>query len=208
MTRLLFPFALLMLLSACTSSDRSERYQMTPQVREELKAQAYQLAATEAMAAAVAQKAVEDVQELDREADEEMVVIDGVERPVYRVAGVDKVYFVKRYVDPSDSRVLHESHVIVREEVSPSWLTQAPVGNQTIVGPTITDSPMHYQPAVIREELAVELQRQRRENALQREQTDTLLKQGDEMMQISLIALGTAQATVQKSEEENDGEED
>ena len=74
-----------------------------------------------------------------------------------------KVYGVNRYVDPSDSRVMHERHAMYRLEEQPQWVLQTPKGgNKILLGPIVGLNRPEYKPAPDSAELGRELMTARR----------------------------------------------
>ena len=72
-----------------------------------------------------------------------------------------KAYPINRYVDPSNPNILHERHVIYRREQAADWRLQANADRQILVGNTMGDGEQDLKPALLDQELARELQRQR-----------------------------------------------
>jgi len=58
-----------------------------------------------------------------------------------------KVYGMNRYIDASDSRVMHERHAVYRLEQQPTWITRSP-GNRSevILGPIVGLHKPEYAP--------------------------------------------------------------
>jgi len=80
-----------------------------------------------------------------------------------REAEAVKVYELNRYVDPADSRTMHERHAIYRLEQQPSWITRSP-GNQqeVILGPILGLRKPEYMPEPMPGETAREIIQARR----------------------------------------------
>lgn len=78
-----------------------------------------------------------------------------------KLTGKVKAYAVNRYIDPSNPKIMHERHVVYRVEEDPSWRLAANEGQQILIGNTLTNGKLNYNPALLEKELAVELQRQR-----------------------------------------------
>lgn len=58
-----------------------------------------------------------------------------------------KVYGINRYLDPADSRVMHERHAVYRLEQQPAWITRSPRSqNEVILGPIIGLGKPEYAP--------------------------------------------------------------
>ena len=71
-----------------------------------------------------------------------------------------KTYPLGRYVDPNDSRIMHEGHPIYRVETTAKWNLHP---NQTVSsGPVIPMQDTAKAPALLRDELTVELNEQRK----------------------------------------------
>jgi hypothetical protein len=62
-----------------------------------------------------------------------------------------RVYTFGRFQDAADPDLLHETHVAYRRETAPRWQMQAPVDQQILVGPRITDSRQDFAPIKDRE---------------------------------------------------------
>ena len=70
-----------------------------------------------------------------------------------------KTYPLGRYVDPNDSRIMHEGHPIYRVETTAKWNLHP---NQTVsFDPVIHIQDTAKAPALLRDELTVELNKQR-----------------------------------------------
>ncbi len=72
-----------------------------------------------------------------------------------------KVYAVGRRIDPRDPAVLHEAHVVYRQETTPRWRLQAPADQRILIGPQLTDGRQDTQP-LLTKELTTFLHDQRR----------------------------------------------
>lgn len=74
------------------------------------------------------------------------------------------VYAVSRYVDPSNSRVLHESHDVYRVEQDPTWNLNTPPGVHS--GPPVALIDPAYHPAPTNgDEVAARLNAQEQKTA-------------------------------------------
>jgi hypothetical protein len=74
-----------------------------------------------------------------------------------------KVYGVNRYVDPADSRVLHERHAIYRIERPSGWVARQPDHEgEILMGPVLGLRRAEYRPEPIPGETAQTLVQQRR----------------------------------------------
>jgi hypothetical protein len=74
-----------------------------------------------------------------------------------------KVYGVNRYVDPADSRVLHERHAIYRLERPSGWVARQPDHHgEVLLGPVLGLRRAEYRPEPIPGETAQALVQQRR----------------------------------------------
>ncbi|MBV9999174.1 MAG: hypothetical protein JO015_08680 [Verrucomicrobia bacterium] len=74
-----------------------------------------------------------------------------------------KVYGVNRYVDPADSRVLHERHAIYRIERPSGWVARQPDHHgEILLGPVLGLRRAEYRPEPIPGETAQALVQQRR----------------------------------------------
>jgi hypothetical protein len=72
-----------------------------------------------------------------------------------------KTYPLGRYVDPNNSRIMHESHSIYRVETTPKWNLRPNAPVAVPLGPTVNvrDSARHS--AAVGDELVAELNRQK-----------------------------------------------
>ena len=74
-----------------------------------------------------------------------------------------KVYGVNRYVDPADSRVLHERHALYRIERPAGWVARQPDHEgEILLGPVLGLRRAEYRPEPIPGETAQALVQQRR----------------------------------------------
>lgn len=74
-----------------------------------------------------------------------------------------KVYGVNRYVDPADSRVLHERHALYRIEKPSGWVARQPDHEgEILLGPVLGLRRAEYRPEPIPGETAQALVQQRR----------------------------------------------
>jgi hypothetical protein len=74
-----------------------------------------------------------------------------------------KVYGVNRYVDPADSRVLHERHALYRIERPAGWVARQPDhAGEILLGPVLGLRRAEYRPEPIPGETAQALVQQRR----------------------------------------------
>jgi hypothetical protein len=71
--------------------------------------------------------------------------------------GPVKAYAINRYIDPLNPNIVHERHVVYRNEHNPRWLLDVSEDRQILIGPTVGQSPVNLHPAVINAELATEL---------------------------------------------------
>jgi hypothetical protein len=62
-----------------------------------------------------------------------------------------KVFPLNRTVDPNDSNVMHEQHVIYRRESAPQWRLDAPADQKILVGPRVTDGRQDLEPLMTKE---------------------------------------------------------
>ncbi len=89
-----------------------------------------------------------------------------------------KAYAVNRYIDPANPRIMHERHVMYRIEEDPRWKLTSGAKQQILVGNTYSGGTLNYNPALMRKELALELQRQRLTNASLATQSSMLIDTG------------------------------
>jgi hypothetical protein len=69
-----------------------------------------------------------------------------------------KVYGVNRYVDPVDSRIMHERHAIYRVEQQPAWVTRSKnQSGQILLGPILGLHRPEYSPEPLPGETARDL---------------------------------------------------
>lgn len=86
-----------------------------------------------------------------------------------RFGEVVKAYPIGRYRDPADPRIMHERHVVYRQEQSPAWRLDANRNQQIIVGNLVTDRRSARAP-ISSQELTAEVFRSRAQNAVIAEQ--------------------------------------
>ena len=80
-----------------------------------------------------------------------------------RATGSIKVYGMNRYVDPADSRIMHERHAIYRLEQQPAWISRSPkYQKEVILGPVVGLSREEYAPEPLPGETAREIMHARR----------------------------------------------
>ena len=74
-----------------------------------------------------------------------------------------KVYGMNRYIDPADSRVMHERHAIYRLEQQPAWVTRSPTNQpEMILGPIVGLRKPEYAPEPLPGETSREIFQARR----------------------------------------------
>ena len=74
-----------------------------------------------------------------------------------------KVYGMNRYIDPVDSRVMHERHAVYRLEQQPAWITRSPRNqNEVILGPIVGLRKPEYAPEPVPGETVREIFQARR----------------------------------------------
>ena len=86
-----------------------------------------------------------------------------------------KAYAVNRYIDPANQRIMHERHVMYRLEEDPSWRLITDDSRQILIGNTVTDGKLNYNPLLMEKELALELHRQRLINETLQTHSDMLI---------------------------------
>lgn len=86
-----------------------------------------------------------------------------------------KAYAVNRYIDPANQRIMHERHVMYRIEEDPSWRLTTDENKQILIGNTVTDGKLNYNPVLMEKELALELHRQRVINEVLQSHSDILI---------------------------------
>jgi hypothetical protein len=101
-----------------------------------------------------------------------------------------KTYPLGRYVDPNNSRVMHEGHSIYRVETTAKWNLHPNEPVAVALGPTIhvSDSALHA--AAVGDELVAELNRQK-------EATKTVIQGGQVVSQ----KLGELTTALQKTQQ-------
>jgi hypothetical protein len=115
-----------------------------------------------------------------------------------RQAEVVKVYGINRYVDPSDSRIMHERHAIYRVEQPAAWITHSPqVRNEVILGPIVGLQKLEYAPEPLPGETARELAETRR-NAEQANQEIGTMREGQAKLVGSVESLAKQTVEAQK----------
>lgn len=102
-----------------------------------------------------------------------------------RTPGRTKAYAVNRYVDPVDSSIMHERHVIYRQESEGDWRLQSNANQQILVGNTMTESRLDHSPMLLEDELAFELQRQRDESLRLQKQSELLLEKSEKLIGVT-----------------------
>ena len=70
-----------------------------------------------------------------------------------RLGGKVKAYAVNRYIDPSNSRIMHERHVVYRVEEDPTWCLATDEKRQILIGNTLTDGKLNYNPVLCKKNL-------------------------------------------------------
>ena len=108
-----------------------------------------------------------------------------------RFPEVVKAYGVNRYVDPNDSRIMHERHVVYRVEQEKNWNLQTEADKQILVGPVLSDASLDNRQALLEKELAIELKRQRQLNTSCMEAIDQLNAER-EMLATYLLGVNAA----------------
>ena len=113
---------------------------------------------------------------------------DGIES--VRYAENIKTYPLGRYVDPNNSRVMHEGHPIYRVETTAKWNLHPNEPVAMPLGPTIHVRDAARHSAVVGEELVAELNRQK-------EATKTVIQGGQVVSQ----KLGELTTALQKTQQ-------
>jgi hypothetical protein len=74
-----------------------------------------------------------------------------------------KAYGINRYVDPADSRLVHERHAIYRLEQHPAWITRSPHNQkEVLLGPVVGLSKPEFAPEPLPGETSREIFQARR----------------------------------------------
>lgn len=112
-----------------------------------------------------------------------------------RYAETVKAYPVGRYVDPNDSDIMHEAHVIYRVETTAKWNLHPDGAGGIAFGPPVAIIDSAHYNAPVNAEVIAEVNKQRRA-------TQTLLEQNAKFNQ-SLSQLVEAFQTVQQVDEQD-----
>jgi hypothetical protein len=117
---------------------------------------------------------------------------------IVRQSEVVKVYGMNRYVDPSDSRIMHERHAVYRVEQPPAWIARTPkMRNEVILGPILGLEKPEYAPEPLPGETARELAEARR-NAEQTDQEIGTMREGQAKLVSSVESLAKQTVEAQK----------
>jgi len=115
-----------------------------------------------------------------------------------RQSEVVKIYGMNRYIDPGDSRIMHERHAIYRLEQQPAWVTRAPRGrNEVILGPIVGLRKPEYAPEPLPGETVRELAEAKR-NAQQTGQDINTMRDGQAKLANSVETLAKEAAEAQR----------
>jgi len=80
-----------------------------------------------------------------------------------RETGSIEVFGMNRYIDPADSRIMHERHAIYRLQQQPTWLSRSPGNqNEVILGPIVGLKRAEYAPEPLPRETSREIMHARR----------------------------------------------
>ncbi len=80
-----------------------------------------------------------------------------------RETGSIEVFGMNRYIDPADSRIMHERHAIYRLQQQPTWLSRSPGNqNEVILGPIVGLKRTEYAPEPLPGETSREIMHARR----------------------------------------------
>jgi hypothetical protein len=101
-----------------------------------------------------------------------------------------KAYPLARYIDPNNSRVMHEAHPVYRVETTAKWNLHTNPRVSVAAGPSARVPDTASAPAPLRDELMAELNRQK-------EATRTVIQGGEAISQ----KLGELANTVQQTKE-------
>lgn len=112
-----------------------------------------------------------------------------------RVGESLKSYPVGRYVDPNDSNVMHEAHVVYRKEAGSSWNLNPNAPTAVPLGPVVAVA----DPAKTPDPLPAELEQKMAE---QNQLVASLIEQNDALVQ-QLGKLGQELAEVRRKQEED-----
>jgi len=105
-----------------------------------------------------------------------------------------KSYPLARYVDPNNSRIMHEAHPVYRIETTAKWNLHVNPRVSVATGPSARASDTPTASAPLRDELTVELNRQR-------EATKTVIQGGEAVSQKLDQLANTIQQTKQIAEQ-------
>ena len=119
--------------------------------------------------------------------------------PFVRQSEVVKVYGINRYVDPGDSRILHERHAIYRLEQQPTWTTRSPHNqNEVILGPIVGLRKPEYAPEPLPGETARELGEVRR-STQQADQEVNAIREGQARLASNIETLAKETVAAQRT---------
>jgi hypothetical protein len=107
-----------------------------------------------------------------------------------------KVYGMNRYIDPADTRIMHERHAIYRLEQQPTWISRSPrYQNEVILGPIVGLKKAEYAPEPLPGETSREIMHARR-GVEQANDSINAVRENQEKLAKSVEALakGTAEA--------------
>src|SRR4029077_8621971 len=80
-----------------------------------------------------------------------------------RETGSIEVFGMNRYIDPADTRIMHERHAIYRLEQQPTWISRSPrYQNEVILGPIVGLKKAEYAPEPLPGETSWEIMHARR----------------------------------------------
>jgi hypothetical protein len=107
-----------------------------------------------------------------------------------------KVYGMNRYIDPADSRIMHERHAIYRLEQQPVWISRSPkYRNEVILGPIVGLKKADYAPEPLPGETSREIVHARR-GVEQANDSINAVRESQQKLANSIesLAKGTAEA--------------
>jgi hypothetical protein len=115
-----------------------------------------------------------------------------------REPGSIEVFGMNRYIDPADSRIMHERHAVYRLAQQPAWLSRSP-GNQheVILGPVVGLKRPEYAPEPLAGETSREIMHARR-GVEQANDSIKAMREGQERLANSVETLAKETADAER----------
>lgn len=115
-----------------------------------------------------------------------------------RETGSIEVFGINRYIDPADSRIMHERHAIYRLEQQPAWLSRSPGSqNEVILGPIVGLKRAEYAPEPLPGETSREIMHARR-GVEQANDSIKAMREGQERLANSVETLAKETADAER----------